>query len=199
MIRHCIFAAAFAALALAAIPSVSTAQSDDYRNDQRRDEQRRDDSRDERDHDERGDDRGSARGSGTSLTCESSTRGRRYCAVNLRDYEVTLVRRFGSGECDEGRGWGHDQRGVWVDGGCRAEFSIVGAANHDWSQRYGRDSVVRCESIDERRAFCPAEGRHVEMIAQISNAACVRNRSWGRTGHGIWVDRGCRADFRLVR
>jgi hypothetical protein len=218
MIRHCLSAAALAAFALVASPSVSNAQAgpqrfvaiDDYRNDQSRDDAReerdRDEARnerarfDERDHHDRGDDRGSARVNGTSLTCESNGRGRRYCSVNLRSYEVVLARRIGNGDCDDGRNWGHDSRGVWVEGNCRAEFSIVAAQPRDWSQRYAHDTVVRCESIDERRAFCRTDrSRGVELIAQISNAACIKNHSWGRNGRGIWVDRGCRGDFRVIR
>ena len=34
--------------------------------------------------------------------------------------------------------------------------------------------------------------------AAVSPAACERGRSWGFDGHGIWVDRGCKAEFRLA-
>ena len=70
----------------------------------------------------------------------------------------------------------------------------------EYGQRYAQDVVVRCESIDEHRTFCRTDrSRRVELVSRISNASCIRNRSWGSNAHGIWVDRGCRADFRVSR
>ena len=71
-------------------------------------------------------------------------------------------------------------------------------------QRYAYDrhhgQVVRCESIDNRRNWCGTRGaREVAMVNQLSDSSCVRGRSWGYSGRGIWVDRGCRADFRVRR
>jgi hypothetical protein len=37
------------------------------------------------------------------------------------------------------------------------------------------------------------------MVNRISDASCVKNRSWGYNGRGIWVDHGCRADFSVRR
>jgi hypothetical protein len=66
----------------------------------------------------------------------------------------------------------------------------------------GRDRtvLVRCESIDNHRQYC-ATGhvRSIQIVKRISDASCIQNRSWGRNGRGIWVDRGCRADFRVIR
>ena len=60
--------------------------------------------------------------------------------------------------------------------------------------------VVRCESIDNRRNWCGTHGaREIALVNQLSDSSCIRNRSWGYSGRGIWVDRGCRADFRVRR
>jgi len=36
------------------------------------------------------------------------------------------------------------------------------------------------------------------MVRQMSNSPCVRGQSWGNDNGGIWVDRGCRAQFRVT-
>jgi hypothetical protein len=37
---------------------------------------------------------------------------------------VQLLRTLSDSACIEGRTWGWDRNGVWVDRGCRAEFSV---------------------------------------------------------------------------
>ena len=62
---------------------------------------------------------------------------------------------------------------------------------------YNGGNVIRCESIDNRRAYCGTNGaRSVALMNRISDASCIKNRTWGYNGRNIWVDRGCRADFR---
>jgi hypothetical protein len=38
---------------------------------------------------------------------------------------------------------------------------------------------------------------NVEMVQQLSQSPCTRGSTWGNDGQGIWVDRGCRARFRV--
>ena len=64
--------------------------------------------------------------------------------------------------------------------------------------RYEGGNLIRCESIDNRRAYCGTNGaRSVAMVNRISDASCIKNRTWGYNGRDIWVDRGCRAEFRM--
>jgi hypothetical protein len=57
------------------------------------------------------------------LRCESNDgRGRRCDVPVYRG--VQLVRQLSRSTCSEGHSWGWDRRGVWVDHGCRAEFSV---------------------------------------------------------------------------
>jgi len=70
---------------------------------------------------------------------------------------------------------------------------------HDRGYRHEHhDNVIRCESIDNRRAYCGTHNAHqVVLVNRLSDASCIKNRSWGYNGRGIWVDRGCRGDFRV--
>jgi len=58
--------------------------------------------------------------------------------------------------------------------------------------------TVYCESGDMKRHWCSEGiGRRVRLISQRSEARCVQGRTWGVDRSGIWVDRGCRADFEV--
>lgn len=58
--------------------------------------------------------------------------------------------------------------------------------------------TVYCESGDMKRHWCSEGiGRRVTLIRQRSDARCVQGRTWGVDRSGIWVDRGCRADFEV--
>ena len=63
---------------------------------------------------------------------------------------------------------------------------------------YGGDPrwTFRCESKNDRRNYCniPARG-HVEIYKQRSASPCTYGRSWGVSGHEVWVKDGCRAEF----
>jgi hypothetical protein len=37
------------------------------------------------------------------------------------------------------------------------------------------------------------------LVRQRSGSPCIEGRTWGRDRSGVWVDRGCRADFEVVR
>jgi len=72
----------------------------------------------------------------------------------------------------------------------------VPAAPPAWAAR----GTIRCESRNNNRNFCRVDTENsVSLRRQLSNAPCQRNRSWGFDRTGIWVDRGCRADFDFGR
>jgi hypothetical protein len=58
---------------------------------------------------------------------------------------------------------------------------------------------ISCSSDNMRRNYCAADVRGgVQLVKQRSDAPCLFNRTWGYVkGRGIWVDRGCRADFQI--
>jgi hypothetical protein len=83
---------------------------------------------------------------------------------------------------------------MWRGGSDRTDFE---------RDRYHRPSepnarIVSCSSDDGRRRYCDAETRAgVRLVRQRSSVACEKGYSWGFDDRGIWVDRGCRADFAL--
>ena len=58
--------------------------------------------------------------------------------------------------------------------------------------------TIYCASDDMRRKTCPINTQGgARIIRQRSDADCIYGRTWGYDARGIWVDRGCRADFEV--
>ena len=136
-----------------------------------------------------------------SVRCNSDDGRRHYCNIDVRG-GVRMVNQISGTPCMLNETWGYDGNGVWVDHGCRAEFATgAGDREHGYeNQGYnaGYGGTVRCNSDDGRRHYCSANTRNgVTLTRQISGSACERDRTWGADGQGIWVDRGCRAEFQL--
>ncbi|MBS0212871.1 MAG: DUF3011 domain-containing protein [Proteobacteria bacterium] len=59
------------------------------------------------------------------LRCESLDGRTARCGANTRG-GVQLRRQVSNTPCYEGQNWGWDRHGIWVSGGCRADFSVGG-------------------------------------------------------------------------
>ncbi|HLK03463.1 MAG TPA: DUF3011 domain-containing protein [Candidatus Acidoferrum sp.] len=139
-----------------------------------------------------------------SIYCASDDMHRRSCYTGQHG-AVRLTKRHSEADCIEGRTWGQDPRGIWVDRGCRADFEVVvggysgGNANYgpDWNT--GTVTALYCPSDDGKRHYCSAETRWgVRLVKQRSGSPCTQGSTWGYDNNGIWVDRGCRADFEVL-
>jgi hypothetical protein len=64
--------------------------------------------------------------------------------------------------------------------------------------RNSRARIMSCESTNFRRTSCDADtSSGVSLVRQLGDDKCVQGSTWGFTERGIWVDRGCRAEFAL--
>lgn len=124
------------------------------------------------------------------VTCESIHNRYQFCRVNTRG-GVQLQRQLSNAACRKNQTWGYDWDGIWVDRGCRAEFRIGGGER--W-----RGERLTCSAEGSGRHLCRADVRdEVILIRQLSRAPCHFNSSWGYNRRGVWVDRGCRAEFEI--
>lgn len=57
------------------------------------------------------------------ISCDSNEQRLRRCNVSIRR-DARLLRQNSKAACIEGRTWGWDRSGIWVNGGCRGEFSV---------------------------------------------------------------------------
>src|SRR5882724_8708559 len=65
-------------------------------------------------------------------------------------------------------------------------------------QAQDNSNSVKCESNDGGRRYCGTyNNNRVQMDRQISHSACIEGQTWGVDSRGLWVDRGCRAYFRI--
>jgi hypothetical protein len=66
------------------------------------------------------------------LTCSSDDGEYHYCRADTQNV-VRLTRQISGSRCEQGYSWGYDPRGIWVDRGCRAQFTYgrVRAQNND--------------------------------------------------------------------
>ena len=128
-----------------------------------------------------------------TIVCASNHGERVYCDADTR-YGVRMVRQISGSPCSEGRTWGFDRRGIWVDRGCRAEFTVNSGGGG-----FGGDTVT-CSSNNGERVYCEVNtrDRRVRLVRQISGSPCREGETWGWDRRGIWVDRGCRAEFAII-
>jgi hypothetical protein len=62
----------------------------------------------------------------------------------------------------------------------------------------GYGTTITCSSNDGKRNWCAiGTNRNVQLTRQISGSPCVQGQTWGIDNRGLWVDRGCRAEFRV--
>lgn len=60
------------------------------------------------------------------ISCDSQANAYRQCSIDIgRHDDVRLRRQESVSDCVEGRSWGWNRRGIWVDRGCRARFEVI--------------------------------------------------------------------------
>jgi len=69
------------------------------------------------------------------ITCGSKNFQYRYCRVYTGG-RVRLVNQLSHKYCDEGRSWGYDSQGIWVDKGCKADFVVDEGYGRGWNGGY---------------------------------------------------------------
>ena len=130
-------------------------------------------------------------GEGMRFRCATDSRQQRYCKVDTRD-GITLVKQLSRIPCMQGRNWDYDRHGVWVSHRCAGEF--VTGKQVDPAPTQG--PLLRCESHSNQIQYCAADTRKgVRLVRKFSVSDCVQNLDWGYDDKGIWVARGCRAEF----
>jgi hypothetical protein len=137
---------------------------------------------------------------GRNVTCASDDMKRHLCRVDT-SRGVQMVNQRSGSPCIQGQTWGYSKSGIWVDRGCRADFYLgTGYRPGPGGPGYGGPGyggvTITCSSNNGKRVYCPANtSRGVRLTNQRSGSPCNQGQTWGYDGRGIWVDRGCRADF----
>jgi hypothetical protein len=116
-------------------------------------------------------------------------------------YTFDLLWRGGS-DYNSGQGYGRDRDYDRLNNRRNDDYNRTPARGNYGNGRFGQNdrNVITCASNDGRRVYCDADTRNgVALLEQHGNAPCRQGSTWGYDRRGIWVDRGCRADFELRR
>ena len=136
-----------------------------------------------------------------TVRCESTDGSLRNSRIrDLNEQSVRLERRLSSAACVNGCTWGTQPGLIWVESGCRAEFSyqVGGGYNNGNNGNNTYRRTMRCESTDGSLRNCriyQLDEQSVRLERQLSSTACVKSRTWGTMPGLIWVESGCRAEF----
>lgn len=132
-----------------------------------------------------------------TANCEAKESGRTVCEGDTK-FGVALVKRLGAGECEIGKNWDFDEKGVWVSDGCHAQFAFGGFRLPPNAVPATATRII-CESSAEGEKKCETNAaRGVGLIRQTSTTDCILNRTWGYDDRGIWVRSGCGAEFAVA-
>jgi hypothetical protein len=132
----------------------------------------------------------------TRVVCESKNGNREICPADTSK-GIVLVQQLSKTRCIHGESWDFDPERelVWVDHGCRAEFRFGSGADAVPGPT-PLDAPVICESENGKRKTCKADtSAGVQIVRQLGDSTCNYNREWGYDANGIWVTKGCRAEF----
>lgn len=144
------------------------------------------------------------------IRCESTGDKATYCKTHTTG-RVELVKQLSRARCDQYDTWGSDDDGggIWVRNGCRAEFVVReesgwghgrhGHHHKDHDEGLSSPAHVRCASQDWSYGHCEVDGRphDARIVKQISKTRCERGDNWDIDRDGVWVDRGCEAEFEV--
>jgi uncharacterized protein (TIGR02246 family) len=144
----------------------------------------------------------------STVRCESGDMGRHSCTAPAEIIRAEVLRQISGSPCTKDRTWGWQGNSIWVDRGCRAEFTVYAYASTPPPANQGvteyneaaQVRTLRCESDSMNYKFCAAEGtvRGARLVRQVSGSPCTETQTWGWRSDGIWVDKGCRADFEVT-
>jgi len=96
-----------------------------------------------------------------------------------------------------------DQGGNVVNGTCFVETRTgdVSLYGFGWGSGNQADQLeFTCASPDNKYRECqlPVDGT-ARLVKRKSDAPCIEGQTWGQRGDRVWVTRGCRARFEVVR
>ena len=124
-----------------------------------------------------------------TIICESTNGRERFCPANTRG-GVYLSNQLSREGCYQGDTWGQDRGGIWVSGGCRAEFQ-TGYGGSNW---HGDNDYYS----DRNRHSSNDGGKAAVAIGAILGAALIasaasKNKQSSSSDWQSNYNRGCEA------
>jgi len=119
--------------------------------------------------------------------------GQSFPGTQGRDYNNSQQQR--RDQVQQGRDYNTGQPGRDYNTGQPAQ----GGLNRQDRYPAGNTSRISCSSDSGQRMYCDADTRGgVQLVRRLGRAGCQQGTSWGYDRRGIWVDRGCSAEFEVA-
>jgi len=140
-----------------------------------------------------------------TLTCESKSYGRTYCAADTRG-GATIQQQISSAPCIFGSTWGADGAGIWVQHGCRASFVVNPYTSGPWWWDPGQGHRPPSKGIPSRGAcffkekyyrgeyFCMTRGAGFNLMPSGFNNAISSIKVYGRVSVVIYKSENFQSD-----
>lgn len=134
------------------------------------------------------------------LRCESTRNQTSECPVDPSATVRVATQRSGAA-CTEGQSWGRLAGSLYVSRGCRADFEVTPSSRPTTFARPTNTTYwIICESRDNRRYYCRIGDLDVPRLEkQLGGTSCVEGTTWGVAEGFLWVDDGCRGEFKIAR
>ena len=134
-----------------------------------------------------------------TVTCGGREDREYRCPADTRN-GVTLVQETGSARCIRGYSWDYEASEVWVDHQCAAVFALTSRAPIAWQEERvpAGAYLISCAAGTETEYCVQAPQVSAELVRKTGDARCVEGKSWDVDERGLWLAKGCEADF-LVR
>ena len=135
---------------------------------------------------------------GQTVSCGGPDTREYHCRVNT-GHGVVLVQETGPVRCVRGYSWDYDDGEIWVDHGCAAEFALTSRAPVSWEEEEVPTGaqLFACMAANTPEAVYCAEmpDLSAELVRQRGDAKCLEGKTWGVDSRGLWLAKGCAADF----
>jgi hypothetical protein len=145
-------------------------------------------------------------GGGGAVQVECRSEDHRFARCGNSRAPARLLRQISRAPCVEGRTWGVDRDGLWVDQGCAAVFQQGGGGGGSGQGHGGDDyrppadaEFVTCQSQRGRPETCRfrSAARHVGLLQNLTEVPCEEGVNWDWQERSVRVWDGCAATFRV--
>ena len=124
-----------------------------------------------------------------SVTCKSRKHEYKMCRIDTHGY-VRLVREHSRSKCVQGRTWDYDQRGIWVDSNCWADFVVETRHHTDGHKDHnGKGAVMAGAAIAliAAAAISSSKNKHEDRY---------HDENYGHSGHSSYLPRWMVGEFK---
>lgn len=131
------------------------------------------------------------------VRCESANDRYTSCPIGSHGY-VRMSRQLSHDSCVQGRTWDYDERHIWVDDGCRAEFTVESrwhTDDHDDHDGEAAVAAIAGLAILAAAAAAASDNDDNDRDYEPYHNGRYGDDNYGRGGHSSYVPYWMRGNF----